>query len=424
MLAGITFVFPLANAASLLGGPGPRPLGWLLLGVSLAHCVHNIGLGTRCLDHYLWKRPAPWWRLFFSGVLFATVATVLVVKVAVDGMAHLTTMGMVLQASGLMFFGPCSLLTRIRKYLAVTAATALGLGVLVVLPTGEWSGGVTVAVFLMGIGLWSMATLRTSGWILSVLWELEAARGVQARLAVAEERLRFGRDMHDVLGRNLAVIALKSELAGQLARRGSEAALEQMDEVQRLARESQREMRELVRGYRQADLHTELVGARGVLAAAGIECRIDDRSGRELPVPVQSVLAWVVREGTTNVLRHADARRCAIRLRAADGEAVLTMENDGVQDAGPGSGAGSGLAGLRERVTVLGGTLTAERRARRTFRLAARVPLTAAPEAGKGVEAPSPEQEPEREPEQEEEQRATGTVPAAAGSVGAGEGKA
>ena len=87
-----------------------------------------------------------------------------------------------------------------------------------------------------------------------MLWEAERAREVETRLAVAEERLRFGRDLHDVLGRNLSVISLKSELAVQLARRGRPEAVEQMIEVQRIAQESQREVRAVVRGYREADL--------------------------------------------------------------------------------------------------------------------------------------------------------------------------
>ncbi|MCC5032588.1 histidine kinase [Streptomyces sp. WAC 00631] len=228
------------------------------------------------------------------------------------------------------------------------------------------------------------------------MYELEESRTVQARLAVAEERLRFARDMHDVMGRNLAVVALKSELAAQLSRRGSAAAVDQMVEVQRIAQESQREVREVVRGYREADLHTELVGAGAVLRSAGIDCRIDDRHPGGLSPAARSALGWVVREGTTNVLRHAEARHCAIRVRpgrAPDGgrTTVLVMENDGVPDGGPGGpprpdgghtdtsagadgGAGSGLAGLRQRLAEAGGTVTAGPLAGCGFRLTAEVP--------------------------------------------------
>lgn len=179
------------------------------------------------------------------------------------------------------------------------------------------------------------ATAAFSVWLLNAVYELYEARETQARLAVAEERLRFGRDLHDVMGRNLAVVALKSELAVQLAQRGLPEAVEQMIEVQRTARETQREVREVVRGYREADLRTELAGAQGVLTAAGIDC---ETSGpvTGLPAEIQSTLGWVVREATTNVLRHGDAGRCVVSLRVAEGRVTLTVENDGA----PGTGAG------------------------------------------------------------------------------------
>ncbi|MGW1077600.1 sensor histidine kinase [Streptomyces sp. NPDC002537] len=380
----VPFLFPLSNGTQLLSGS--RPLGWLLLGICVVHCAHHVTLARRCLDHYLWKRPAPWWGVAVSAVLFLAFVVVFVVKVRVEGLTYITTSAMMLQAGGLIVFGSFSTLVRIRRYLAVCVLAAVVLGGGVLLAGGQPAGAFVVTLFTVFTGVWSLTVMRTSAWMLSVLWELEAARTAQARLAVAEERLRFSRDMHDVMGRNLAVIALKSELAVQLGRRGSPAALEHMAEVQRIAQDSQREVREVVRGYREADLRTELMGARGVLAAAGIDCRIDDAVGDGLPQPVQSALAWVVREATTNVLRHADAGRCAIRLRAVEGTAVLVMENDGVPDrrpregSGSGSGGGSGLAGLRERLDALGGTLDGERPGAKTFRVTARVPL-----AGRGT---------------------------------------
>ncbi|GAA0350233.1 sensor histidine kinase [Streptomyces blastmyceticus] len=374
-VCAVPFLFPLTNGAQLLNGS--RPLGWLLLGISVVHCAHHVTLARRCLDHYLWKRPAPWWGLVVSAVLFLAFMCVFVAKVWAEGLSYITTSAMMLQAGGLIVFGSFSTLVRIPRYLAVCAAAAVLVSGSVILMGGQLLGALVVGAFMVFTGVWSLTVMRTSAWILSVLWELETARTAQARLAVAEERLRFSRDMHDVMGRNLAVIALKSELAVQLAQRGSPAALEQMAEVQRLAQDSQREVREVVRGYREADLRTELVGARGVLSAAGIECRIDDAAGRELPAPVQSALAWVVREATTNVLRHADAGRCAVRMRIVDDAAVLVMENDGVADRSPGAGtgSGSGLAGLRERLDALGGTITAERRGAKMFRVTAEVPL-------------------------------------------------
>ncbi|WP_282703282.1 sensor histidine kinase [Streptomyces sp. CC219B] len=211
-----------------------------------------------------------------------------------------------------------------------------------------------------------------SVWLLNAVYELDAARETRARLAVAEERLRFGRDLHDVMGRNLAVIALKSELAVQLARRERPEAVEQMIEVQRIAQESQREVRDVVRGYREADLEAELAGARGVLKAAGIDCEVSGPV-EGLPDEVQSALGWVVREATTNVLRHGNAQRCAVCVRVEEDRVVLTVENDGVAGTASGS-AGSGLAGLRERLAAVDGTLVAGPEGG-TFRVVAEVPL-------------------------------------------------
>ncbi|WP_372408520.1 sensor histidine kinase [Streptomyces luteireticuli] len=380
----LPFVFPLSAAPTLLGETGGgRGLSQLLSVLSLGQCVLGVGLLRRSLEHYRLKRPAPWRRIVLAGVLQMVTLAVLVVLVQGDGITHATARGTALLSGGLTFFGALSLLAaRVRTYLlwCLVGGPLAGLAVLPL--GGRAAGAVVVAFMIWFLALWSLSTVRTTGWVLAVMWEAEAARAVQARLAVAEERLRFSRDVHDVLGRNLTVIALKSELAGQLARRGSPAAVEQMAEVQRIARDSQRDMREVVRGYREADLPTELAGARGVLGAAGIVCRVDDTVREELPPAVRSVLAWTVREGTTNVLRHAEAGRCAIRLRTADGRVELIMENDGVGGAAPKSGAdghgssgGSGLTGLGERAVALGGTLVAERRGKGTFRVTVVLPL-------------------------------------------------
>lgn len=245
---------------------------------------------------------------------------------------------------------------------------------------------ITAVLVLLTAGFLTF-TAAFSVWLLNAVYELDEARETRARLAVAEERLRFGRDLHDVMGRNLAVIALKSELAVQLARRGRSEAVDQMTEVQRIARESQREVREVVRGYRDADLTTELAGAQGVLTAAGIDCVITGTAA-DLPAQVQSALGWVVREATTNVLRHGDARSCALALRVTEERVTLTVENDGAPDGtepgpgpdgGSGPGRGSGLVGLRERLGEVDGVLRAGASGG-VFRLTADVPLSPAPD--------------------------------------------
>jgi two-component system sensor histidine kinase DesK len=209
--------------------------------------------------------------------------------------------------------------------------------------------------------------------MLEVMWELDRSRQVQARLAVAEERLRFARDLHDTLGRNLSVVALKSELAVQLARRRDTGAVAEMEEVREVAERSLKEVREVVRGYRAIDLDTELAGSQSVLRAAGVQCEVTGR-GADLPPSVQAALAWVVREGTTNVLRHSEATRCVIAVRPAAGNVTLTMENDGVGSRRRTSG-GTGLVGLSERLREAGGTLHGKDLAEGRYRLTAEVPV-------------------------------------------------
>ncbi len=266
--------------------------------------------------------------------------------------------------------------------LAVSGAAALANR-----PTLDW-GNVVAVTFVFGIVMVALTpSFRISVWMLGVVWEQERTRQLHARLAVAEERLRFSRDLHDVLGRALSAIALKSELGAELSRRGQgERAAEQMLEVRELANDSLREVRAVVAGYRQADLATEAAGARSVLRSAGVRTRIIGED-TTLPPRVQSALAWVVREGATNVVRHSSADTCTIDVAVVEdgGQrlAQLTIVNDGV--SGPPS-TGSGLVGLSERLADLGGTVTTESSGG-TFTLRARVPL-GRDDAGGTMEAP------------------------------------
>jgi len=290
--------------------------------------------------------------------------------------------GGVLITLGICLIAALSTAVRPRVTTAAAALTAAA-AYAVADAQGNPAVGVIIA---LGISLAAVAVAgRVSTWMLGVVWELDRARQVQASLAVAEERLRFSRDLHDVVGRTLSVIALKSELAAQLARRGRETAIDEMLEVRQIAQDSMAELRAVVGGYRAADLGAELAGARSLLASAGIECRmIGDGSG--LPAAAQGTLGWAVREGTTNVLRHSDARTCTITLRSPSAGAVtLVMENDGVRDGPvPADGRvrfGTGLVGLAERLAALNGTVTAERHDTERFRLSVTLPLNGPPPA-------------------------------------------
>ncbi|MEV6975460.1 sensor histidine kinase [Kitasatospora sp. NPDC093806] len=347
--------------------------------LSLALILVTVRAYRTAIDHYL-KRPADHLRwLAVSGALTVagSWALLLIGPHAGTGPDRVPFTAGIVTTMIFSAFGPAAVGLRPLR----AALAGLG-GLLAVAPAlllagvepAATAGMLTFdAVMMAFIG----SSCRSFAWLQSVVLELDAAREAQAQLAVAEERLRFSRDLHDVMGRNLTTIALKSELAVQLARRGRPEAAEQMAEVQRIAQESQREVRDVIRGYRTADLHAEAIGARAVLRSADVTCEIDlGEDADALPAPVQSVLGWVIREATTNVLRHSEAARCSIRLRRADGRAVLELENDGVPAVPiPSQGSGTGLRGLRERLAAHDGELTLPDAVPGSFRLLASVPL-------------------------------------------------
>lgn len=359
--------------------PLPLVLGSLLLLVSLTQCLLSNRNIQASYAHYLGISVFPARRMLAPMAILLLGLGLLAWLAAVDGVTGSGLLLMSLNAP-MAFVITRVLLVPFRTFVVESL-------ILVALTTGALAaagvrGGALAGVApttLFGCVL-VLISVRPSAWSMSVMWQAEKARDVQAQLAVAEERLRFGRDMHDVLGRNLAVIALKSELAVELAQRGRPEALDQMVEVQRIARASQQEVRDVVRGYREADLTTELAGAQGVLRAAGIECAVTGGDGAGLPRPVQSALGWVVREAATNVLRHGDPGHCMIRLDVSADAVVLSVENDGAPAAAPG-GTGSGLAGLRERLGALDGALEAGPAEGGLFRLSARIPLARAESA-------------------------------------------
>ncbi|PPK66692.1 two-component system sensor histidine kinase DesK [Actinokineospora auranticolor] len=195
-------------------------------------------------------------------------------------------------------------------------------------------------------------------WLWSVLCELDGARAVAAELAVAEERLRFAAELHDIQGHHLEAIALKGELAERLVGHDDDAARAQAAEVSELARTALRETRAVVHGYRRTSLSTEIGNAVDILRAAGISATVTG-AATDVPPPLQPLFGALVREGTTNVLRHSAATECALAIRVADRRVRVDLRNDGARDDRA-SRDGSGLTGLRERFAAVGGTVRAE----------------------------------------------------------------
>jgi two-component system sensor histidine kinase DesK len=215
---------------------------------------------------------------------------------------------------------------------------------------------------------------------------------------VAEERLRIARDLHDLLGHSLSLITLKAELAGRVVGTDPDRATREIAELESVARQSLSDVRAAVAGYRQPDLAGELAAARQLLDSAGIAARISAADTAGLSQDIDAALAWTVREGTTNVVRHSRATRVDISVSTGPAVAVAEISDNGppaIDDLGPlavpapgepdqrdgpaPSGrvrtGGSGLAGLAERIRSLGGDLAAGTTEPHGFRLRVAVPL-------------------------------------------------
>ncbi|MEE1821568.1 histidine kinase [Streptomyces sp. BE20] len=213
------------------------------------------------------------------------------------------------------------------------------------LPGVPAATGAGMVLFIAGVELMLVRLWRA-------VLEAEHLRETTATLAVAEERLRFAADLHDLQGHRLQVITLKGELAERLIGRSDHEARTQVREISELARSALEESRAVVHGYRRASLSTELANAAGILEAAGIATTIDGDAAR-IPHQLQPAFAALVREGVTNILRHSRARHCRITITADPGRARVLLRNDGApsRPAEP----GSGLAGLQERFHAIGG---------------------------------------------------------------------
>ncbi|WIE54081.1 sensor histidine kinase [Curtobacterium sp. MCBD17_003] len=251
----------------------------------------------------------------------------------------------------------------VRMWVAAVAILAIAAAQVVICGIAGWDvssndGLLFAPLVTVSIG----ASMTFFGRQRAAEQELGVAQDEITRLAVVEERARFSRDLHDVLGHSLTVVAIKSELAGRLVDRDPAAARAEMADVERLAREALQGLRQAVSGYREADLDAELVSARAALQAAGIDADLPTNADAVV-ADSRSLFAWVLREGVTNVVRHAAATRARVTLtRSAitvedDGAGASDDLADGVAPVGAPLG-GNGLRGLRERADAVGATMT------------------------------------------------------------------
>ena len=228
--------------------------------------------------------------------------------------------------------------------------------------------------------------------------ELKLSHDEVRRLATVAERERIGRDLHDLLGHTLSLVALKSDLAGKLLARGEgddaraaearAAAQREIAEVSRVAREALAQVRSAVTGIRAAGIAAELVSAKLLLETDGVAfaSQVDPRwlEGGALRAEVETALAMTVREAVTNIQRHARARRASVELETIGGDAVLRIVDDG---RGSDIVPGNGLGGMRERIEALGGRLRIESRRGEGTRIEARLPLQAGHDMAMAVNA-------------------------------------
>jgi two-component system sensor histidine kinase DesK len=256
----------------------------------------------------------------------------------------------------------------------VAAVTAIAVAI---------SGEIAVAVQVVAFGVLLVAVRR----LMELVQELEAARGQVAALAVSEERLRLSRDLHDLLGHNLSVITLKSELACKLLAHDPGAVEREVRDIESVARTSLQEARAAVRGLRGASLQAELDRAREALEAAGIAATV--RTEGPLPAGIEAPLAFTIREATTNVIRHSRARRCEVSVRRTGDAAEVEVRDDGIGTPTSG-GEGSGLRGLGERLAQVGGAIDAGPDPDGGFRVIARVPHPGSRTGGVPNEAAAP----------------------------------
>lgn len=240
-----------------------------------------------------------------------------------------------------------------RAAIGMSAGMLLVMGIEFLWLTREPLGAIGFIAVVAVIGTMVVAGTLYSRMQHRRMAELKLSHDEVRRLAALAERERIARDLHDLLGHTLSVVVLKSELAGKLIERRPEAARAQIAEVEQVARQALREVREAVTGFRSGDLNAELAAARLVLAGADIE--LDHAVGDvSIPPPQEAALALGLREAITNVLRHAGASRVQVRLTEEGDRICLHISDNG---RGGDHVHGNGLRGMHERLAALGGGL-------------------------------------------------------------------
>ncbi|NJP92860.1 hypothetical protein HCN51_25955 [Nonomuraea sp. FMUSA5-5] len=357
---------PLAAQAPVytsLGADGSPPTG-PLPAILLAAVILALQLRHSLADAR-GERPAGW-RWSLTAVLLLTYAPVWALGLNWVSISTLT------MASTLMLLRGLPRLVAAAAQLSVFAALQL----VATLPTPGFSVWQIVILELYAVIVPTLFAVALAGGarLVRLVDELETARTELAATAVGAERIRVSRDLHDLLGQSLSAISLKGDLALRLLAKDSAAAHAEIESLTGVARDALHGVRAITRDEHTVSLRAEIDGAAALLGAAGVDTRLDVADLPPLPAPAQNALAWAVREGTTNLLRHSEAGSCTLTLSQQGGRVRLEIVNDGVRgETGHGSQRGSGLAGVAERAEAASGSFEAGARDGR-FRLSVEVP--------------------------------------------------
>lgn len=328
------WLFFLANPVAEAWSRRDEVRGWVGLGTTVVFAVVYMTLWLRARADRMRMIEAPpvGWSVAYVSAL-VVLGGVMVATLGETGLTAVVYVGVAL----VMVF-PLRVAAPVIGALVVTTI-ALG-------AVEDWGSQVGTAFGLLAASV-AVFGLRA---VMSRNIDLVRAHQENASLAVENERTRFARDLHDILGHSLTVITVKAELAGRLMDVDPEGARREVADLERLSRDALADVRRAVEGYRELTLPGELARARTALAAAQIEATVPGTTD-EVPTELRELFAWTVREGVTNVLRHSGAGRCVV---------VLTPQSAEVRDDGTGCGGthhGSGLTGLRERAAAAGATL-------------------------------------------------------------------
>ncbi len=353
-------VAPLTDAWTRHPAPGPRALSTALMVCFVAVYLLAVGAPFR----------------FRRGRWHALVPVVLVLL----ALAYLPLAGQ--SGLNLLIFASVAAHATLSMWRAVATTLAIVVLSIVLLAALHWDddAGYPLAILAASMAMFGVVRMAERNRA------LEASQQERSRTAVLEERERIGRDLHDILGHSLTVIAVKSELAGKLLATDPARARTEIADIERLTRDALADVRATAAGVREVTLVGELSSARAALLTAGIEPELPS-AVEDVPGELREVFGYVVREGVTNVIRHSGAARCWVRVSAD----AIEVRDDGAGQRAAVAG-GHGLAGLRARVEAAGLVLVSGRDGG-GFRLAAQRPArraVSAPAARRGRPAAVP----------------------------------